>query len=123
VPDADEGRAGEFPGLPWWDPRVLPGWTRVTGATRITSVPSLFFGALVSVATNGHGIGVYDGLDDVAGHQWGNIEANAAFTNPVLLPHPVLLRGGIYIAVVTSLTEATILWRPATPLEAALVPP
>ncbi len=108
----------QFPNI---DPRRLPGFTRVTAETLISVVPLLFFGGFVDDPTAGHGVAIFDGQNATSGHAFGSILVAANVTNSLLLPHPVIFQSGLFVTVVTSFTEATLLWRPLLADELAAV--
>ena len=90
----------------------LMGYKRVTASAIINEGVTWLYGLLLLTSVTGGDVTLYEGTDAVSGTPIARFEAIADETKPIVLPVPLRLERGLYVAVGANVTEVTLFWAP-----------
>lgn len=88
-------------------------YTRLTAELLVCNEPCLLWGVVILTNSDGGRVKIYDGRDTTSGGLVLTPKGSEDLSNPIMLPKPAFLAGGLFVTDFSHIDEITVLWERA----------
>ncbi len=88
-------------------------YTELTAELLVCNEPCLLWGVVILASSDGGRVKIYDGRDATSGRLVLYVKGFDNNSNPIMLPKPAFLAGGLFVTDFSHIDSVTVLWERA----------
>lgn len=88
-------------------------YTRLTADAIVCNEPCLLWGVVALASSDGGRVKIYDGRDATSGRLVFTVKGLDNLSNPIMLPKPAFLAGGLFVTDFSHIDDLTVFWERA----------